>query len=140
MNITIFTGNQPRHNYLINSIGNGLLVNPNTEEVLIKPKGGMGGIGGSYVKPVGLSNVRNFYLEFQKQNLNIDIIGCGGVEKGIDVFEYILCGAKAVQVGTEFYRHGCKIFTNLEKELKNYMEIKNYTKLDDFYGKLKVLE
>ena len=124
----------------INSIGNGLLINPNTEEVLIKPKGGMGGIGGSYVKPVGLSNVRNFYLEFKKQNLNIDVIGCGGVEKGIDVFEYILCGAKAVQIGTEFYRQGCRCFTNLEKELKDYMDIKRYDKLSDFYGKLKVLE
>ena len=123
----------------INSVGNALIVDSNTESVLIKPKGGMGGLGGLYVKPIGLSNVRNFYLEFQKQGLNIDIIGCGGIQNGIDIFEYILCGAKAVQIGTEFYREGCSVFTRLDKELKNYMNKKGYSKLDDFYGKLKIL-
>ncbi|GAF37736.1 dihydroorotate dehydrogenase [Lentilactobacillus farraginis DSM 18382 = JCM 14108] len=34
----------------INSIGNGLVVNADTESVVIKPKGGFGGLGGDYVK------------------------------------------------------------------------------------------
>ena len=31
---------------------------------------------------------------------DIDVIGVGGVSTGRDAFEMILCGAKAVQVGT----------------------------------------
>ena len=100
----------------INSVGNGLLVDSKTESTYIRPKGGMGGIGGKYIKPIGLSNVRNFYLEFQKQNLLIDIIGCGGIETGEDIFEYILCGAKAVQIGTQFYKEDTnKLFQNPDR-------------------------
>ena len=123
----------------INSIGNGLLVDSETESTVIKPKGGMGGIGGQYIKPIGLSNVRNFYLEFQKQNLKIDVIGCGGIETGEDIFEYILCGASAVQIGTQFYREGIKCFPRLQQELKDIMSKKGYRCLDDFKGKLKII-
>ena len=123
----------------VNSIGNGLLVDSETESTVIKPKGGMGGIGGQYIKPIGLSNVRNFYLEFQKQNLKIDVIGCGGIESGEDIFEYILCGASAVQIGTQFYREGVKCFSRLQQELKDIMSKKGYRCLDDFKGKLKII-
>lgn len=123
----------------VNSIGNGLLVDAESESTLIRPKGGMGGIGGQYIKPIGLSNVRNFYLEFQKQNLKIDIIGCGGIETGLDIFEYILCGAKAVQIGTQFYREGINCFQRLKNELKDIMDKKGYSSIGDFQGKLKIV-
>ena len=35
-----------------NSIGNGLLINTETEETRIRPKNGLGGIGGKYCLPV----------------------------------------------------------------------------------------
>ena len=44
----------------INSIGNGLYIDSDKEEVVIKPKGGFGGLGGEYVKPTALANVRAF--------------------------------------------------------------------------------
>jgi dihydroorotate dehydrogenase (fumarate) len=70
----------------------------------------------------------------------IDIIGCGGVTDGSDVFEHILCGASAVQVGTQLTKDGVKIFDRLELELKNIMINKGYTKISDFKGKLKVID
>ena len=97
------------------------------------------GIGGKYIKPIALSNVRNFYLEFQKRNLDIDIIGCGGIETGIDVFEHILAGAKMVQVGTQLYKEGPEVFVRLENELISIMKDKNYNSLSEFRGKLKNL-
>ena len=45
----------------INSIGNGLVINPETDTVVIKPKNGFGGIGGSCIKATALANVRKFY-------------------------------------------------------------------------------
>ena len=123
----------------INSIGNGLIVNWQTETTAIYPKNGMGGIGGSYVKPTGLSNVRNFYLQFKKLNKDIKIIGCGGIECGKDAFEYILCGAHLLQVGTQFYKENTSCFRRILKELYEIMKSKKYENLEDFRGKLKTI-
>ena len=121
----------------INSIGNGLIVDIDTEKTVIKPKNGFGGIGGSYVKPTGLANVRKFYEIFKREGCGIKIVGCGGVETGKDVFEYILCGAEIVQVGTQFYKEGRRCFSRLENELGDIMDDKGYKKLGDFRGNLK---
>ena len=124
----------------INSIGNGLLIDVNTESVCIKPKDGIGGIGGIYAKPTGLSNVYNFYKQFKKFNSDIKIIGCGGIKSGTDAFEYILCGAEAVQIGTQFYSEDIKCFKRIEDELIDIMKLKNYTNINDFKGKLKTID
>ena len=123
----------------INSIGNGLIVNHLTDSTVIKPKKGCGGIGGSYIKPTGLSNVWNFYNVFKEINSTIKIIGCGGISSGIDAYEYILCGADLLQIGTQFYKEDTKCFDRINSELKNIMNYKNYKNIEDFNGKLKVL-
>ena len=118
----------------INSIGNALVIDIDREEVVIKPKDGFGGIGGDYVKPTALANVRQFYTLLRK---DIDVIGCGGVKNGQDAFEHILCGAKAVQIGTKLMQEGVDCFERISNELKALMQAKGYEKLEDFRGKLK---
>lgn len=118
----------------INSIGNGIVINPETDSVSIKPKNGFGGIGGIVVKPTSLANVRKFY-ELTK----CDIVGCGGVVNGRDVYEHILCGAKAVQVGTQFKREGISVFDRLSQELMEIMSKKGYSCIEDFRGNLNYL-
>jgi dihydroorotate dehydrogenase (fumarate) len=88
---------------LINSVGNGLVVDPKRETPVIKPKGGFGGLGGSLIKPVALANVRAFWKLLEGR---IPIIGTGGVVQGVDAFEHVLCGASAVQVGTALVEEG----------------------------------
>ena len=99
----------------------------------------MGGIGGKYIKPIGLSNVRNFYLEFQKQNLKIDVIGCGGVTNGLDALEYILCGASAIQIGTQLYQEGTDVFSRIENEMIEWLDTKGINSIGDLKGKLKTI-
>ena len=118
----------------------GLIIDGESESTLIKPKDGFGGIGGKYVKPTGLANVRKFYEIFKFHGKNIKIIGCGGVENGMDAFEYILCGAEMVQVGTQYYKEGKKCFKRIEKELGEIMERKGYSDLSEFRGKLKTIQ
>lgn len=120
----------------INSIGNGLAIDPKSEKPLIKPKGGLGGIGGKYVKFHALANVRRFYEIFEDK---IQVIGVGGVYTGIDAFEFILAGASAVQIGTAFIQQGPQIFEKVQNELMDFMQSKGYTKISDFRGKLKAL-
>ncbi|WP_292008353.1 dihydroorotate oxidase [Chryseobacterium sp.] len=118
----------------INSIGNGLYIDVDKEEVVLKPKDGFGGIGGAYVKPTALANVRAFYTRLNK---SIAVIGCGGVENGKDVFEHLLCGAQMVQVGSQLAKEGTGIFERLLKELEEVMKEKGYESIEDFRGKLK---
>jgi dihydroorotate dehydrogenase (fumarate) len=120
----------------INSVGNGLYIDTENESVVIKPKDGFGGIGGAYVKPTALANVRAFYVRLNK---SISIIGCGGVESGKDVFEHLLCGAEMVQIGTHLARNGVQVFDKILAELYEIMEQKGYKSIDDFRGKLKSL-
>ncbi len=47
---------------LINSVGNGLVVDPEREVVVIKPKGGFGGLGGTYHQ-AGRAGQRTGFLE-----------------------------------------------------------------------------
>ena len=118
----------------INSIGNGLYIDTENESVVIKPKDGFGGIGGEYVKPTALANVRAFYTRL---NPSIKIIGTGGIRTGQDAFEHLLCGATMLQIGTELHKEGPAIFDRITKELEEIMQAKGYTTIDEFRGKLK---
>ena len=120
----------------VNSIGNGLFIDVDTETVGIKPKHGFGGVGGLYIKPTALANVRRFYELLP----GVDIVGCGGVQNGADAFEHILCGASVVQVATMLWEEGPACFTRIETELKEIMQAKGYNSINEFKGKLRVIE
>ena len=120
----------------INSIGNGLYIDPETEAVVIKPKEGFGGIGGEYVKPTALANVRAFATRLKPE---INVIGTGGIRFGKNPFEHLLCGATMLQIGTELQKEGPAIFARLKKELTEIMTAKGYTSIDEFRGKLRSL-
>jgi dihydroorotate dehydrogenase (fumarate) len=120
----------------INSIGNGLAINIDEECTLIRPKDGLGGLGGAIVKPTALANVREFRRRLPAQ---IAVIGCGGIATGRDAFEHLLCGAEAVQIGTQFYRERTACFERIERELAELMQQKGYASLSDFRGKLRTI-
>lgn len=120
----------------INSIGNGLVIDPKKEAPVIKPKGGFGGIGGRVIKYTTLANVRKFY---ELLGDKIQIIAVGGISSGIDAFEAILAGASAVQVGTIYMQEGPSCFPRIQKELVDYMGKKGYASIEDFRGKLRTL-
>ena len=60
---------------------------------------GFGGLSGPAIKPVGLACVHKVY-----QAVDIPLIGIGGIISAVDVLEYVLAGAVAVEVGTANYR------------------------------------
>ncbi len=121
---------------MINSVGNGLVVDPERETVVIKPKGGFGGLGGRLIKPVALANVRAFYKFFGGK---IPIIGTGGIVDGLDAFEHFLCGASAVQVGTVLVEEGLDVFGRLEAELTAALARQGYGSILECRGRLKEL-
>ena len=105
----------------INSLGCGLILGDDMLPV-IAPNDGLGGIGGDYCKPIGLSNVYQFH---KKLGTKIEIIRCGGIKTGKDVAEYLKCGATMVQVGTQLVKEGVKCFDRLNDELRIHNKFKN---------------
>jgi dihydroorotate dehydrogenase (fumarate) len=118
----------------INSIGNGLVIDPISETTVIVPKNGLGGLGGSIVKPTALANVNTFRRLLPS---SVNIIGCGGIMRGVDVFEHVLCGAEFVQLGTILHENGVSDVERIMKELDSIMTIKAYSSLIDFRAKLR---
>ncbi|QLI80199.1 dihydroorotate oxidase [Chitinibacter fontanus] len=119
----------------INSIGNALVIDIDSETTLIKPKDGFGGLGGDYVLPTALANVNAFYRRCPEKT----IIGCGGVKSGTEAFLHLLAGATLVQIGTSLYEEGPGIFPRVLDELAAIMDDKGYKTIADFRGKLKTI-
>lgn len=106
-----------------------MLVDINT----MKPKLGnvTGGLSGPAIKPLALKCVWDVY-----NAVKIPIIGMGGIMNARDALEFMLCGAKAVQVGTANFvnpKASSEILSGIEKYLKN----KKIKSIKSLIGKLK---
>ncbi len=91
-----------------------------------------GGLSGPAIKPVALAKV----LEI-KRNVDIPIIGIGGISNWQDVIEFMIVGASAVQLGTINFidpSAAGKILTQLEEYCTKY----GVTKLSELTGSYKI--
>lgn len=88
-----------------------------------------GGYSGKAIKPIGIRSVYDI-----ASNIKIPIIGSGGVTTGEDALEYIMAGAKAVQIGSGVYYRGIDIFSKVCNEISIWMKNHNYSKLEDLIG------
>jgi dihydroorotate dehydrogenase (NAD+) catalytic subunit len=89
----------------------------------------IGGYSGPALKPIG---VRCVYEITQK--VDIPVIGVGGILCARDVVEYLMAGARAVQIGSGIYYQGLEIFNIICKDLKKFCIQHNYKKISDFIG------
>ncbi len=80
-----------------------------------------GGLSGSAIKPVAVRCVYEL-----ASNLDIPVIGVGGVSSWEDAVEMMMAGAKAVQAGTALYK-GFKVFKEITDGLSNYLDRKSLT-------------
>lgn len=120
----------------INSVWNTLFIDPDKEQVVIKPKSWFWWLGWDYIKPIALANVRKFYeLIWDK----VDIIWVWWIKTWIDVFEFILAWASAVQLATVYKKEWALCFERILKEFEEYATKKWYNNIDEFRGKLKIL-
>ena len=73
-------------------------------------KTNLGGMGGSFLKPISLGQIQLF-----RQHLpsSVSLIGTGGIFTSEDVIDYINAGANAVQVGTAFAMYGHNVFGSI---------------------------
>jgi dihydroorotate dehydrogenase (NAD+) catalytic subunit len=89
----------------------------------------VGGYSGKAIKPIGVRCVYDIL-----QNVNIPIIGVGGIISGEDALEYIMAGATALQIGSAVYYRGIDIFKIISNEIENWIENHGYKNISDLIG------
>jgi dihydroorotate dehydrogenase/NAD-dependent dihydropyrimidine dehydrogenase PreA subunit len=68
------------------------------------------------------------------REINIPIIGTGGLMDWKDVIEMMMFGASAVSFCTLLLIHGFQAITGIEKGIREFMEMQGYRSLEDFKG------
>ena len=89
-----------------------------------------GGLSGPAVKPVVLRQVYQC-----ARAVKIDIVGCGGIANGNDAVEYLLAGARAVQVGTATFVHATALIRVID-ELEEFCNRRGFAHVSALTGAL----
>lgn len=88
-----------------------------------------GGLSGRAIKPIAIRCVYELYEE-----LNIPIIGVGGILDYRDVVEFMMAGASAVQIGSAIAIRDLNIFKEITVNLEEYVEEEGYRSLKSIIG------
>ncbi|MGQ9587680.1 MAG: dihydroorotate dehydrogenase [Thermoplasmata archaeon] len=105
----------------------GMAISPDARMPILGNK--FGGLSGPAIRPVGVACVYEIY-----EAVKIPIIGVGGVESGRDALEYIMAGARAVQIGTAIWSQGLGVFKRVCEELSDFMDENGYKSPREMVG------
>lgn len=118
----------------INTIKSIIGVNPHTyiSAPAVHGMSAVGGYSGSAVKPIAL----RFLAELGVNPLlaGMHMSAMGGVETWLDALEFILLGARSVQVTTAVMQYGYRIIDDLKAGLNYYLAEKGFTSVGEATG------
>ena len=89
----------------------------------------IGGLSGKSLKHIAIRCV----YEISK-NLQIPVIGCGGIFTWQDAVEFMLAGASIVQLGSVIGYEGITTFRNISRGIRKYLESKGFKKVTEIVG------
>lgn len=89
-----------------------------------------GGISGPALKPIAVLCIAEI-----AQNVDVPIIGTGGVLTGRDAVELLMAGATAVGVGSALWYRGPDAFELILAEMKDFMQKNGFYAISDLVGK-----
>jgi len=90
-----------------------------------------GGLSGPAIKPIALRMVHQV-----ASRVNIPVIGMGGILEGNDALEFLIAGAKAVEVGTANFIDP-EATLRIIDELKEYCQKKGIDRIETLIGSLR---
>ncbi|MGL5020821.1 MAG: dihydroorotate dehydrogenase [Mycoplasmatales bacterium] len=104
----------------------GMKIDINTRKPILNNK--VGGLSGSCIMPVSIRMIYQVY-----EQVNIPIIGVGGISSAQDVVEMMMAGASLVQIGTANLMdpYACK---KIIEELPNLVNNLGYKNINDLIG------
>ena len=76
----------------------------------------IGGLSGPAIKPIAVRCVYEIYRE-----VDVPVIGCGGITDWRDAVEFMLAGASAVQIGTAIAFKGLEVFKSVTRGIDAYV-------------------
>jgi dihydroorotate dehydrogenase (NAD+) catalytic subunit len=107
---------------MINTL-RGMAINIEEGAPFLKNKSG--GLSGPAIKPVGVYMVYECFNKINEcRKKEIPIIGIGGITNHRDALEYIMAGATAVGIGTEWFVH-TGVFEETYKGIENFIKEKS---------------
>ncbi|MFQ5909326.1 MAG: dihydroorotate dehydrogenase [Thermoplasmata archaeon] len=119
-----------------NSRGDGIVAINTVKAMAISPETGrpvlsnkIGGLSGPAIKPIGVRCVYELY-----ENVDVPIIGVGGILTGKDALEYLMAGATAVQIGSAAYYRGIEVFGRVVNEIERFLDEYGYGSVKDVVG------
>jgi len=113
---------------LINTLV-GTAIDINTKSFKLSNR--FGGLSGPAIKPVALAMVCK-----AASAINVPIIGIGGISSASDAIEFLLAGAKAVQIGTACFFDPLAPVKIIDG-IRNYLEDNNIADVNDIIGAVK---
>ena len=90
---------------------------------------GLGGLSGPAIKPVGLACVWQIF-----EKVSIPVIGVGGIANAQDALEYVMAGARALEVGTQVTFDGVELFGRLARDLSRLLDELGFSRVEDAVG------
>jgi len=91
-----------------------------------------GGLSGPAVKPVALWMVWQVF-----QTVNIPVIGIGGIIKVEDALEFIIAGARAIEIGTANFVNP-KVTIEIIEGIEKYLIENNIKDVNELVGSMKI--
>lgn len=89
----------------------------------------IGGLSGGSIKSIGVRCVYEL-----RKNSNLPIIGCGGIMSYLDILEYLMAGANAVQIGSLIGIKGINYINKMINDLFEFLDNKNYKNISEVIG------
>jgi dihydroorotate dehydrogenase (NAD+) catalytic subunit len=89
----------------------------------------VGGLSGAAVKPIALRHVYDVY-----EQVDVPIVGCGGIADWRDAVEFLLAGASAVQIGTAIAEKGLNVFKEVTRGIGLYVKKKGLRSVSEIVG------
>jgi dihydroorotate dehydrogenase subfamily 1 len=91
--------------------------------------GGPAGVGGPWIKPVSLRWVHDIYSK-----LGMPIAGSNGIFDWRDAVEFIMSGARVMQVGSVLMLKGYARLTRIINGINEFLDAHGYPNVDAIYG------
>lgn len=113
----------------INSFGPCLAIDIESGMPRMGGTDGYGWLSGPALKPLAVRCVHDV-----ASAVDIPVIGCGGVSRGVDLIEHAMAGAAAVQVCTAAILKGPAVFGRIATETATWLERHGYAALPEVTG------
>jgi len=89
----------------------------------------IGGLSGPAIKPIAVRCIYEIYRE-----VDVPVIGCGGITDWRDAVEFMLAGASTVQIGTAIAFKGLRVFKSVTRGVDAYVRKKGFRSVKDIVG------